>query len=249
MASTFCSKWIPLCYHTFTKQQQQQTSYGIISSYYYSRYFKLPKQQQQLHRMSFNSSSFPLRSFSSSSLQFSEVVKPQWLLEEPNFIRRPIWRQWWEAQFSSRALFVLGSSWASFLTLTGVLWWSRLLDPPPPERYDLYWYNSPKFRIMSARENPGSRPGLTISQLTWTARYNNRGMDHPFSLNELKDSLFKLRENLIIQAHPGVQYPYVFKNINSVQTPATLKVPLYPLPQKANHSENAAAAVGHSSHH
>eukprot|EP00922_Rhytidocystis_sp_ex-Travisia-forbesii_P060420 GHVS01089556.1.p1 GENE.GHVS01089556.1~~GHVS01089556.1.p1 ORF type:complete len:248 (+),score=25.73 GHVS01089556.1:229-972(+) len=240
---TKTTTYIPLSSH-FTKHNNRSFVSQVCNSWISCSY--RPKLLPHIHHRIPSSTSSALRSFSSSSLKFSDVVKPQWLLEEPNLLRRPIWRQWWEAQFSSRALFVLGSSWASFLTLTGVLWWSRLLDPAPPERYDIYWYNSPKFRIVSARENPGSRPGLTISQLTWTARYNNRGMDHPFGLNELKDSLFKLRENLLIHSYPGVQYPYVFKHFNRVQTPATLKVPLYPLPQKAIHSENSS---GDSNHH
>ena len=33
-----------------------------------------------------------------------------------------------------------------------------------------------------------------------------RGLDHPFSLNEFKDYLFKMRENYLIQKYPGVQY-------------------------------------------
>lgn len=178
----------------------------------------------------------------STNPRFSEIVRPAWLLEEENLLRTPLWRQWWEAQFSARTLFVLGSSWASLVTLTGLFWWSRLLDPPPPERYDRYWYNSPKYRILSARENPGKRPGHTISWLTYSCRYFERGLDHPFGLNEMKDVLFKLRENLLIERFPGVQYPYVYRQFNRVQTPSTLKVPLYPLPQaslssQANHHE------------
>eukprot|EP00921_Rhytidocystis_pertsovi_P015407 GHVQ01024490.1.p1 GENE.GHVQ01024490.1~~GHVQ01024490.1.p1 ORF type:complete len:206 (-),score=19.01 GHVQ01024490.1:544-1161(-) len=181
-----------------------------------------------------------VRSFSNSAplnknLLFSDIVRPKWLLEEQNFLRQPLWKQWWEAQFNARTLWILGCSWASLLTVTSFLWWSRVFDPPPPERYDRYWYNSAKFRIISARENPGKRPAHTISLLTYNTRYYHRGLDHPFGLNEMKDVLFKLRENFLIERYPGVQYPYVYRQFNRVTTPGTLKVPVYPLPLKRSH--------------
>lgn len=83
---------------------------------------------------------------------------------------------------------------------------------------------SAKFRILSAFHNPGKRPGLKISLMTYEARYFYRGLDHPFSLNEIKDFLFKLRENYLINTYEGIQFPFVFRQFNRVQTPGTLEV-------------------------
>lgn len=50
-------------------------------------------------------------------------------------------------------------------------------------------------------------------------RYFYRGFDHPYTINEAKDQLWKLRENWIIQNYPGVQYPYVSKQMMPPQLP------------------------------
>ncbi|UKJ90252.2 hypothetical protein MACJ_001184 [Theileria orientalis] len=101
------------------------------------------------------------------------------------------------------------------------------LDPPPLERLDRYWLNSPKFRILSAYYNSGKRPAAKIALMTYEVRYFNRGLDHPFTMNEVKDFLFKMKENYLIENHPGVQYPNVFRQHSNVKTPATLTVNLH----------------------
>lgn len=169
------------------------------------------------------------------NVPLSEIIPVKRYLEPPNFTRMPLWRSFWEGQFNSGTFAFFGKSWMTVAMVTFFLWWSRLLDPPPLERLDRYWINSPKFRILSAYHNKRRRPGFSISMLTYEIRYFFRGMDHPFALNEYKDLLFKLRENYIISQHPGVQYPYVFRQINKVKTPGDLKVNLYPPPQEQLH--------------
>ncbi|OEH80037.1 transmembrane protein [Cyclospora cayetanensis] len=170
------------------------------------------------------------------NIKMNEIMHPRWVLEPPNYVRQPLWRQWWEAQFSNRSFFFFGNAWTSAAAFAAFLWWSRVFDPPPMERLDRYWLNSPKFRILSAFHNPGKRPALKISLMTYEARYFYRGLDHPFSLNEIKDFLFKLRENYLINTFQGIQFPFVFRQFNRVSTPGTLAVHLSdPIP--ADHHE------------
>ncbi|BAM39975.1 conserved hypothetical protein [Theileria orientalis strain Shintoku] len=161
------------------------------------------------------------------NVAFSEIIKPRWVLEPPNYTRTPLWRQFLEVQFTSRNFFVFGSTWAALASFGFLLWYSRLLDPPPLERLDRYWLNSPKFRILSAYYNSGKRPAAKIALMTYEVRYFNRGLDHPFTMNEVKDFLFKMKENYLIENHPGVQYPNVFRQHSNVKTPATLTVNLH----------------------
>merc|ERR1711924_483900 len=80
--------------------------------------------------------------------------------------------------------------------------------------------------IQSAYANPGTRPAFKIAQEQPKLRYIYRGLDHPFTLNEFKDYLFKMRENYLIQKYPGVQYPYVFKQMMPETTPDPLRAPV-----------------------
>lgn len=162
------------------------------------------------------------------NVKFDDILKPRWHLECPNYLRIPLWKNYFESQFCNGNFFIFGGSWTTVVSITALLLWSRLLDPPPMERLDRYWINSPKFRILSAYHNPGKRPGLRISELTYSIRYYFKQNDHPFNLNEYKDIFFKLRENYFIALHKGIQYPYVFRQFNRVQTPAELKVHVYP---------------------
>lgn len=65
---------------------------------------------------------------------------------------------------------------------------------------------------------------MKISLMTYEVRYFFRGLDHPFGLSEIKDFLFKLREKQMIDRYHGVQFPFVFRQFNRVQTPGTLEV-------------------------
>lgn len=86
--------------------------------------------------------------------------------------------------------------------------------------------HSPKFRMQTAYANPGTRPAAKIAQEQAKVRYFHRGNDHPFTLNEVKDFYFKLRENWLIQHYPGIQYPFVYKQMTPAQTDEPLKVPV-----------------------
>ncbi|KAF8820995.1 hypothetical protein IE077_002582 [Cardiosporidium cionae] len=160
----------------------------------------------------------------SRNIPLKEILPLRWLLESPNYLRIPLWKQYWEAQFANRSFFFFGNAWTAPVSFAFFLWASRIFDPPPKERLDKYWFNSPKFRILSAFHNPGKRPAVKISLMTYEVRYFNRGLDHPFSLNEIKDFWYKIKENYLIEKHPGVQFPYVFRQFNNVKTPGVLKV-------------------------
>ncbi|KAK2198008.1 hypothetical protein BdWA1_001013 [Babesia duncani] len=161
------------------------------------------------------------------NVPFGSILKPRWVLEVPNYTRRPLWRQFFEAQFSSRNFLCFGSTWTAIAAFGALVYYSRLFDTPPLERMDRYWFNSPKFRILSAYYNPCKRPGAKISLLTFEIRYFDRGLDHPFGINEVKDLVFKLKENYSIENHPGIQYPHVFRQHANVTTPPTLAVQLH----------------------
>ncbi|PFH32065.1 hypothetical protein BESB_020060 [Besnoitia besnoiti] len=180
------------------------------------------------------------------NVPMKEILQPLWVLEPPNFLRRPVWRQFWEAQFANRSFFFFGNAWTSAAAFALFIWWSRVFDPPPKERLDRYWLNSPKFRILSAFHNPGKRPGLKISLMTYEARYCFRGLDHPFTLNEMKDFLYKLREQYLVHKYTGIQFPFVFRQYNRVSTPGTLEVHTAPALQQAPHfHEHAEGAEGY----
>ncbi|PHJ22089.1 transmembrane protein [Cystoisospora suis] len=185
----------------------------------------------------FSTTASPPQKLLERNVHMKEILTPRWVLEPPNFVRRPVWRQWWEAQFGNKTFFFFGNAWTSAAAFALFIWWSRVFDPPPKERLDRYWLNSQspasipcavvlpaKFRILSAFHNPGKRPGLKISLMTYEARYCYRGLDHPFTLNEIKDFLYKLREQYLVNKYEGIQFPFVFRQYNRVQTPGTLEV-------------------------
>ncbi|EPR59767.1 putative transmembrane protein [Toxoplasma gondii TgCatPRC2] len=175
------------------------------------------------------------------NVPMKEILQPLWVVEPPNFLRQPVWKQFWEAQFANRSFFFFGNAWTSAAAFAFFIWWSRVFDPPPKERLDRYWLNSPKFRILSAFHNPGKRPGLKISLMTYEARYCYRGLDHPFTLNEMKDFLFKLREQYLVNKYEGIQFPFVFRQFNRVSTPGTLEVHTSPALQQQPHFHEEAA--------
>lgn len=174
------------------------------------------------------------------NIKFTEVFTRGSYLNTPNYVRRPLWKSFWEAQFNGRTFLFFGKSWMALGSLVAFLYWTRIFDPPPKERLDKYWLNSPKFRILSAFHNPGKRPAFKVSCLTYNTRYYHRGIDHPFGVNEWKDNLFKLHEQFTIEEHPGVQYPYVHRQFRRVSTSDPLLVHTYP--QTADSPTTAACS-------
>jgi len=167
----------------------------------------------------------------------------------PNYTRMPFFAHWWEVNFSTgNWLFGLNC----FGTLAGALFivWTGWLDKPPIDRIDRTTLNSAKYRILCAYYNEGKRPALKIAQFGAKVRYYYRGIDHPTTVNEEKDMLFKLRENYLIEKHPGIQYPYVHRQFNQVKTPSELKVPLYPaIPEPYHFHEQHGHGAESSGHH
>uniref|UniRef100_A0A1E1X146 Uncharacterized protein n=1 Tax=Amblyomma aureolatum TaxID=187763 RepID=A0A1E1X146_9ACAR len=169
----------------------------------------------------------PSHNSTSYTVKFSSIFKPRWIIESPNYTRVSLGRQFFEGQFISRNFFIFGGTWTAIASFGLFLWQSRTFDAAPRERLDRYWLNSPKCRILSAVYNPGKRPASVLSLMTYEARYFDRGHDHPFNVNEIKDYLFKLKENYLIENHPGVQYPHVFRQHGNVRTPAQLIVNIH----------------------
>lgn len=60
------------------------------------------------------------------NVRFAEVLSPRWVLEPPNYQRQPLWKQWWEAQFSNRTFLFFGNAWTSAAAFAALLWWSRV---------------------------------------------------------------------------------------------------------------------------
>jgi hypothetical protein len=153
----------------------------------------------------------------------------------PNYTRAPFWKYFWVQNFVTRQ-HVFSLHHVGFLGIAGFCWWVGWFQTAPVQRRDKYYMNSAKFRIQSAYANPGTRPAFKIAQEQAKLRYIYRGLDHPFSLNEFKDYLFKMRENYLIQKYPGVQYPYVFKQMMPETTPDPLIVHPYPkIPDQPHH--------------
>lgn len=93
----------------------------------------------------------------SKNIGFSEIFSTGRYLELPNYVRQPLWKSWWEAQFNNRTFLFFGKSWMAAASLVAFLYWTRLfgesratsstnqyvnVDPPPKERLDKYWFNS-----------------------------------------------------------------------------------------------------------
>lgn len=122
-----------------------------------------------------------------------------------------------------------------YIVLCGFFYWSGALDTAPVERQEKYYMHSGKFRLQTAYANPGKRPAAKIAQEQAKIRYFYVGNDEAYTLNEMKDYFFKLRENYLIQAYPGVQYPFVYRQMMPGSTDDPLKVDLYALPQAQPH--------------
>uniref|UniRef100_A0A0G4FMB5 Uncharacterized protein n=1 Tax=Chromera velia CCMP2878 TaxID=1169474 RepID=A0A0G4FMB5_9ALVE len=154
----------------------------------------------------------------------------------PNLTRQPLLKRWWQHFFIVETDKTI---WTNAVTIGLILFFSGWLSTPPMEKLDMVYLNGEKSRILNAWHNEGKRPALAMALQGGWIRYFLRGLDHPFSLNEKKDALFKMRENYLIAKHPGVQYPFVFRHFNKVQTPDVLEVHVYPTPQAHTDWKNA----------
>eukprot|EP01070_Trichotokara_eunicae_P009437 Trichotokara_eunicae@DN6082_c0_g1_i1.p1 len=81
-------------------------------------------------------------------------------------------------------------------------------------------YLSAKFRMLTALYNPGKRPAYKISCLRFNTQYYHRGVNQPFGINEWKDLIYKLREQILIKQRPTIQYPAMHRQVNEVSTPS-----------------------------
>jgi len=155
----------------------------------------------------------------------------------PNYTRAPFWRYFWAQNFVTRQ-HVWSLHHVGFIGIAGFCYWTGMFDTAPIQRRDKYYMNSAKFRIQSAYANPGTRPAFKIAQEQAKVRYMYRGNDHPFSMNEFKDYLFKMRENFLIRRYPNIQYPYVFKQMTPAELPGVLEVRPYPsIPTLPHHDD------------
>ncbi|CEM25916.1 unnamed protein product [Vitrella brassicaformis CCMP3155] len=158
-------------------------------------------------------------------------------LQIHNPTRMPFWSRVWEQQFENRQL--LGLGWTGpFLTMALVAL-TGMYGPAPMDRADLSWMNSLRFRMRTAYINEGRRPAYEIEKVRGDIRYMYRGIDHNYTLNEKYDLLFKLRENYLIERHPGIQYPFVYRQFNKLsEQPDTFFARTYPTPQASPHFEH-----------
>mmetsp|Transcript_37585 Transcript_37585/g.82216 ORF Transcript_37585/g.82216 Transcript_37585/m.82216 type:complete len:192 (+) Transcript_37585:49-624(+) len=158
-------------------------------------------------------------------------------LSFPNLRRAPFWKFFWTQNFVARQ-HVFSLHHTGMITACVFFWWWGAFDTAPIERRDQYYMNGPRFRMHSAYANPGRRPAAKIALEQGKVRYLFRGNDHPFTVNEQKDFLYKLRENFLIQEYPGVQYPYVFKQECPSELPSVLEVkPYAAIPEQPHHHE------------
>ncbi|CAK0805470.1 unnamed protein product [Prorocentrum cordatum] len=146
--------------------------------------------------------------------------------EIPNFRRASFWKYFWVQHFVTRQ-HVFNVHHTGYIVLCVFFWWTGAFATAPMERREKYYMHSPKFRLQTAYANPGTRPAAKIAQEQAKVRYFYKGHDHPFTLNELKDFYFKLRENWMIQHYPGIQYPFVYRQMCPEKTDEPLKVPIY----------------------
>merc|ERR1719169_120166 len=159
-----------------------------------------------------------------------EFISAKWgsihgAFEIPNYRRAPFWKYFWAQHFVTRQ-HVFNIHHTGYIVLLTFFWWTGAFSTAPIERREKYYMHSPKFRLQSAYANPGTRPAAKIAQEQAKIRYFHRGYDHPFTVNEMKDLFFKLRENWLIQHYPGIQYPFVHRQMNPAQFHEPLKVPL-----------------------
>eukprot|EP00435_Cladocopium_sp_Y103_P010978 s945_g2.t2 len=145
--------------------------------------------------------------------------------EIPNYRRAPFWKYFWAQHFVTRQ-HVFNVHHTGYIVLCVFFWWTGAFSTAPMERREKYYMHSPKFRLQTAYANPGTRPAAKIAQEQAKVRYFYRGHDHAFTLNEMKDFYFKLRENWLIQHYPGIQYPFVHRQMIPEKTAEPLKVPI-----------------------
>jgi len=145
--------------------------------------------------------------------------------EIPNYRRASFLNYFWAQQFITRQ-HIFSIHHTGYIVLLAFFWWTGAFSTAPIERQERYYMHSAKYRLQSCWANPGTRPAAKIAQEQAKVRYFYRGYDHPFTINELKDFYFKLRENYLIQHYPGVQYPFVHRQMCPSQTAEPLKVPL-----------------------
>eukprot|EP00746_Dinoflagellata_sp_MGD_P161693 gnl/MRDRNA2_/MRDRNA2_88929_c0_seq1.p1 gnl/MRDRNA2_/MRDRNA2_88929_c0~~gnl/MRDRNA2_/MRDRNA2_88929_c0_seq1.p1 ORF type:complete len:197 (+),score=25.93 gnl/MRDRNA2_/MRDRNA2_88929_c0_seq1:68-658(+) len=171
-----------------------------------------------------------------------EFISKNWgsihgAFEIPNFTRKSFLEHAWVQQFVVRQHF-FNIHHTGYIGLLIFFWWTGSFSTAPIERREKYYMHSPKFRLQTAYANPGTRPAAKIAQESAKLRYFYRGHDHPFTVNELKDYYFKIRENWLIQAYPGIQYPFVYKQFIPEQTEEPLKVLPYPaIPEQPHFHE------------
>ncbi|KFG33389.1 putative transmembrane protein [Toxoplasma gondii p89] len=60
------------------------------------------------------------------NVPMKEILQPLWVVEPPNFLRQPVWKQFWEAQFANRSFFFFGNAWTSAAAFAFFIWWSRV---------------------------------------------------------------------------------------------------------------------------
>merc|ERR1712226_217879 len=154
--------------------------------------------------------------------------------EIPNYRRASFWSYFWAQHFVTRQ-HVFNVHHTGYIVLCAFFWWTGAFATAPIERREKYYMHSGKFRLQTAYANPGTRPAAKIAQEQAKVRYFHRGYDNPFTLNELKDFYFKLRENYLIQQYPGIQYPFVYRQMIPEKTADPLKVPIVP-PLRAVHA-------------
>eukprot|EP00438_Fugacium_kawagutii_P011766 Skav222940 [mRNA] locus=scaffold1489:503418:516491:- [translate_table: standard] len=138
-------------------------------------------------------------------------------------MRAPFWKYFWAQHFVTRQ-HVFNVHHTGYIVLCVFFWWTGAFSTAPMERREKYYMHSPKFRLQTAYANPGTRPAAKIAQEQAKVRYFYKGHDHAFTLNELKDFYFKLRENWLIQHYPGIQYPFVHRQLIPEKTADPLKV-------------------------
>jgi hypothetical protein len=152
----------------------------------------------------------------------------------PNLSRQPFYRHFWIQQFVNRQ-HGFSMHHVGLLTLVAFFGLYGMFESAPIERQDKYYMNGAKFRLQSAYSNPGKRPAFTIAREQAKIRYYYRGMDHPMTVNESKDLLWKLRENWIIQSHPAAQYPNVARQMKPTSLPDVIHTKATPYPEESSH--------------
>jgi len=164
-----------------------------------------------------------------------EFISKNWgglhgAFEIPNYRRTSFASYLWTQHFVNRQ-HVFNIHMSGYIVLCGFLYWTGVFDTAPLERRERYLMHGQKFRLLTAYSNPGTRPAAKIAQEQAKLRYFAKGVDHPYTMNELKDLFFKLKENVLVQTYPGIQYPYVYRQMIPSELDSPLKVSLYDVPK------------------